>query len=105
MEEVDRASSMSYTSMEKYMSDFDKATGVLEESKKEIPNGLKYLEEELDDFSETNGVPNADGSEVLDINTGGRENHIRDQRHPNPDQGNKSGGSLQRAVGQTVAQG
>ena len=72
MEEVDRESAVSYTAMEKYMDDFDKAKGVLEESKKEILNGLKYMGEEQGAFAAKNGVPNADGLEILDINAGGK---------------------------------
>ena len=34
MEEVDRSSAVPYTTMEEYMDDFDKAKGVLEETKK-----------------------------------------------------------------------
>ena len=70
MEEVDRESAVSYTAMEKYMDDFDKAKGVLEESKKEILNGLKYMGEEQGAFAAKNGVPNADGLEILDIIAG-----------------------------------
>ena len=70
MEEVDRESAVSYTAMEKYMDDFDKAKGVLEESKKEILNGLKYMGEEQGAFAAKNGVPNADRLEILDIIAG-----------------------------------
>ena len=104
MEKVAIASAASKDAVKNLIDDLDTAQDILSEARDKIAKGFEDLIEDQDALAVENGVPDVDGSEIIDINVGGGHD-VRDQGHPDPDQGDKAGGSIQREVGQVPAEG
>ena len=90
--------------MKRLFDEFKRAKDVLGKAKNQIHEGFEELREDQDALAAKNGATDVNRSEILDINAG-RGHHVRNQIHPDSDQGDESGGSVQRTVGQEPSKG
>ena len=71
MEKVAIASTASKYLTKRLVEDYDRAQGVLSEARNHIAKGFEDLKEDQYDFADKNGIPDVNGSEILEINGGG----------------------------------
>ena len=90
--------------MKRLFDEFKRAKDVLGKAKNQIHEGFEELREDQDALAAKNGVTDVNRSEILDINAG-RGHHVRNQIHPDSDQGDEAGGSVQQTVGQEPSKG
>ena len=102
MEKVAIASTSSKDAVKRLIDDLYTAQDILSEARDKINKGFKDLKKDQDALSAKNGGLDVDELEILEIKAAGVHD-VCDQGNPDPDQGSKPGGSVQRALGQAPA--